>query len=136
LGLYYLISKHLLTFCGEYDYFEMAKWLISVGATVKTENSAALFAACHFDNLHLVKLFYEHGAPLRYYNSHKDCYLSAFWYSCYHQNYEIAQWLYQYYKPSKYELHKIIKEYDESCDDDIKDTELYKWVLKLYNNTT
>ena len=134
---YYPNSEHLLTICGEYNYYDLAVWLISKGATVVTENLAAIYAAgCH-GNLNLVKLFYQHGSPVIYFNKRINGLLSVFENSCYGDNsektLEVVQWLYSFYKPTKKELETVIKRYNNPVFylPHIKTTELYKWINHL-----
>ena len=58
-------------------------------------------------------------------------YYSAFFHTCKNDNFEIAQWLYQYYKPTKYELSRILLKINP----DSTDINFYRWIKELYDNS-
>lgn len=129
-------SEHLLTLCAEYGYFELAKWLISIGAKVDTENIAGLIMACGHGEFEIAKLYVEHGSPL-FYTDPKLGYYSAFIHTCKNavncrleekdSFWNLINWLLTIYTPDIHELLKILL---------ILEEELYELVdyYKDYNS--
>ena len=148
---YYPNSEHIITLCAEYNYIEMARWLISIGAIVNNSNIAGMIVASGSNHFEMVKLLYYNGSNLSYIDDEKGHY-SAFLHACKNASqfsnqkdpsnkdsyWKLINWLLSVYDPTITELKQIIRiiKYESDLEEDYTKNKLYKFILKLIYQKT
>lgn len=148
---YFPNSEHIITLCAEYNYLEMTKWLLSIGAIVNNSNIAGMIMASGMNHFEMVKLLYYNGSNLSYIDD-KEGHYSAFFHACKNASqfsdqkdsshetsyWKLINWILSVYEPTITELRKIIHiiKYDSDIEKDYSKNKLYKFILKIIKQKT